>query len=157
MVVTTLFKCLWCCEVNSCQQVFHMSWIKKVNLDTTFISSFYKQIYTLCIVIACLFVHCIPQPKLLSTERKENTQDVKLPIKHYDMLRKVTGCTSHLLFHLIKKISFRYGHRWSGLMIFRPIFFYLNDLYRPAFILMDKHTAPILTKRRQMIFIYSRL
>lgn len=39
------------------------------------------------------------------------------------MVRKVTGCTSCLLFQVIEKISFRHGRRCSRLMIFRPTFF----------------------------------
>lgn len=39
------------------------------------------------------------------------------------MVRKVTGCTSCLLFQVIEKISFGHGHRCSRLMIFRTTFF----------------------------------
>lgn len=77
-------------------------------------------------------LHPTASPNHYQWRGKNSTQDVKLPIKHYDMWRKVTGFTSHLLFHLIKKISFRYGHRCSRLMIFRPMIFFSLEQFVQA-------------------------
>lgn len=106
------------------QQVIFHKQNKKVNLDAFFIIRVYKQIYTLCTSFGHLFICCIPQPIQISINGEKNTtQNVKLPIKHCDMARKVTGCTSCLLFRVIKKINFGLGHSCSRLMICRPILF----------------------------------
>lgn len=54
---------------------------------------------------------------------KNNIQKVKLSIKCYDMMRKVTNSTFCKLFRVITKINFGRGHRCSRLMILRPRFF----------------------------------
>ena len=83
-----------------------------------FIIRFYNRIYTLI-----QMTHPTANPNWYQWRGKTSTQNVKLPIKHYDMVRKVTGCTSCLLLRVIKKISSGHGHRCSRLTIFTPIFF----------------------------------
>lgn len=107
----------------STQQVIHRSRMKKGNSDAFLIRWFLKQIHTLCTLVYMLthMSHPTANPNEYQ-QRGKKTQTVKLPIKQYDVARKVTGCTPCLLFWVIKKISFGHGHRCSGLVIFRPIF-----------------------------------
>lgn len=101
------------------QQVIHRSRMKKGNSDAFLMRRFQKQIHTLVYTLTHMS-HPTANPNEYQ-RRGKHTQTVKLPIKHCDVVRKVTGCTPCLLFWVIKRIRFGHGHRCSRLVIFRPI------------------------------------